>query len=422
MTSESLAALLILVLTYVGVAAGRVPGLRLDRAGIAFLGGAAMIALGPLSLEDAFRAIDFDTIALLLGMMIVVAHLKVSGAFRALGALAIDHARAPFILLVTVTVLTGLLSAFLVNDAICLVMAPIVLQVVRALDRNPLPYLIAVAAASNCGSVATITGNPQNMVIGTLSRIPYPAFAAALAPVAAFGLVAVVVVVRLVHAQEFALRSELKPQLDRGPMHGGQILKASITCIALAIAFFAGVAPAKAAIIGGAFLLLTRQIKPHRIYRELDGPLLILFAGMFVVVAGAEKALLTPDRIAMAKTLGPRHGLAPVAVYRRAFQHRQQCAGRAGAEAVHSDVRRPRARLARRRDEFDAGRQFHPARIGRQPDRRRARPFGGRANQLLGLFQGRRATDDRHACGGDLVALTMIAVLLLREKVTRSVA
>ena len=130
-----------------------------------------MIALGPLSLEEAFRAIDFDTIALLLGMMIVVAHLKVSGAFRALGALAIEYAHAPFVLLVIVTVMAGVLSAFLVNDAICLVMAPIVLQVVRSLGRNPLPYLVAVATASNCGSVATITGNPQNMVIGTLSRI-----------------------------------------------------------------------------------------------------------------------------------------------------------------------------------------------------------------------------------------------------------
>jgi Na+/H+ antiporter NhaD/arsenite permease-like protein len=149
MTFESGAALVILVLTYVGVAAGRIPGLRLDRAGIAFLGGAAMIALGPLSLEEAFQAIDFDTIALLLGMMIVVAHLKVSGAFRALGALVIDHAHAPFVLLVTVSLLAGILSAFLVNDAICLVMAPIVLQVVRALDRNPLPYLVAVATASN---------------------------------------------------------------------------------------------------------------------------------------------------------------------------------------------------------------------------------------------------------------------------------
>ena len=109
MTPESTIALAILVLTYVGVAIGRIPGLRLDRAGIAFLGGAAMIALGPLSLEDAFRAIDFDTIALLLGMMIVVAHLKVSGAFRALGGLAIEYAQAPFLLLVIVTVLTGVL-------------------------------------------------------------------------------------------------------------------------------------------------------------------------------------------------------------------------------------------------------------------------------------------------------------------------
>ena len=404
MTPDSAAALIILVLTYAGVAAGRIPGLRLDRAGIAFLGGAAMIALGPLSLEEAFRAIDFDTIALLLGMMIVVAHLKVSGAFRALGGLAIDHAHAPFVLLVTVTMLAGVLSAFLVNDAICLVMAPIVLQVVRALDRNPLPYLVAVATASNCGSVATITGNPQNMVIGTLSRIPYPTFAAALAPVAAFSLVAVIVVVRLVYAQEFAFKGELEPHLFRGHMHNGQVLKASVTCVALAIAFFAGVPPAKAAILGGAFLLLTRQIKPRRIYRELDGPLLILFAGMFVVVAGAEKALLTPDRIAMAKTLRPRYGLALVAVHRRAVQHRQQRAGGAGAEALHSNLSRSPARLARGRDELDAGRQFHASGIGRQPHRRRARPLGGNADQLLGLFQGRSAADRRDSRGGDGLA------------------
>jgi Na+/H+ antiporter NhaD/arsenite permease-like protein len=304
MTPGSSAALTILVLTYVGVAAGRIPGLRLDRAGIAFLGGAAMIALGPLSLEDAFRSIDFNTIALLLGMMIVVAHLNVSGAFRALGALVIEHAHAPFVLLVTITVLAGVLSAFLVNDAICLVMAPIVVQVIRALNRNPLPYLVATATASNCGSVATITGNPQNMVIGTLSGISYPAFSAALAPVAAFSLVAVVVVVRLVYRKEFRSDGELQPHLYRGHMHTGQVVKASLVCVALAVAFFAGVPPAKAAVLGGAFLLVTRAIKPRRIYREIDGPLLILFAGMFVVVAGAERALLTPDHIAMVKTLG----------------------------------------------------------------------------------------------------------------------
>ncbi len=404
MTPESYTALAILILTYVGVAIGRVPGLRLDRAGIAFLGGAAMIALGPLSLEEAFRAIDFDTIALLLGMMIVVAHLKVSGAFRALGALAIEYAHAPFLLLVIVTVLAGVLSAFLVNDAICLVMAPIVLQVVRSLGRNPLPYLVAVATASNCGSVATITGNPQNMVIGTLSRIPYPAFAAALAPVAAFSLVAVILMVRLVYAKEFAFKGALEPHLFRGHMHGGQVLKATVTCVALALAFFAGVAPAKAAIIAGAFLLLTRQIKPHRIYRELDGPLLILFAGMFVVVAGAEKALLTPERIEMAKTLG-LDMVWRLSLFTAVLSNIvSNVPAVLALQAVHSDFPRSRARLARGRDEFDAGRQLHPAWISRQPHRCRTRPRGGHADQLLGLFQGRRAADDHHARGRDLVA------------------
>ena len=304
MTLMGAAALLILILTYAGVAIGRIPGLRLDRAGIALLGGAAMIAIGALSMEDAYRAINFDTITLLLGMMIVVAHLKVSGAFRALGAYAIEHAHAPFMLLVMVTLLTGILSAFLVNDAICLVMAPIVVHVTRVINRNPIPYLIATATASNCGSVATITGNPQNMVIGALSGISYPAFSAALAPVALFGLVAVIVIVRIVYRAEFARSAELSPEVYRGRMLPGQVLKAVVVCVGLAVAFFAGVPVAKTALIGGAILLLTRAIKPARIYREIDGPLLFMFAGLFIVVAGAEKTLLTPDIIASAKGLG----------------------------------------------------------------------------------------------------------------------
>ncbi|TIS37357.1 MAG: anion transporter [Mesorhizobium sp.] len=302
MTWTGAGALFILVATYAGVAVGRIPGFRLDRAGIALLGGAAMIAIGAIGMEDAYRAINFDTITLLLGMMIVVAHLKVSGAFRALGGFAIEHAHAPFMLLVMVTLLTGVLSAFLVNDAICLVMAPIVVHVTRVIRRNPVPYLIATCTASNCGSVATITGNPQNMVIGALSGISYPAFTAALAPVALFGLVAVIVIVRIVYRGEFSRPAELSPEVYRGRMLPGQVLKATIVCVVLAFAFFAGVPIAKAALIAGAFLLVTRAIKPHRIYREIDGPLLFMFAGLFVVVA--ERTLLTPDMIAAAKNMG----------------------------------------------------------------------------------------------------------------------
>ncbi|ESX68287.1 hypothetical protein X757_27865 [Mesorhizobium sp. LSHC414A00] len=103
---------------------------------------------------------------------------------------------------------------------------------------------------------------------------------------------------------EFARTADLNPEVYRGRMLPGQVLKAVVVCIGLAIAFFAGVPVAKAALIGGAILLLTRAIKPARIYREIDGPLLFMFAGLFIVVAGAEKTLLTPDIIASAKNLG----------------------------------------------------------------------------------------------------------------------
>jgi Na+/H+ antiporter NhaD/arsenite permease-like protein len=305
MNFTQIAALAILIFTYGGVAIGRIPGLRLDRAGIALLGAAAMIAIGALSLDDAYKAIDWNTLTLLIGMMIVVAHLKVSGAFRAVGALAMTYAHAPLALLMAVTVMTGALSAFLVNDAICLVMAPIVVEITRALKLNPAPYLVAAATASNCGSVGTITGNPQNMVIGAISGVSYPAFSAALAPVALVSLVFVVVIVRLVYRAEFGRQPEADPAPFRSrALHIGQMLKAIFVCVALGVAFFAGMAPALAALYGGAFLLLTRAIKPHRIYREIDGPLLILFAGLFVVVAGAERVLLTPQAVKMVAAAG----------------------------------------------------------------------------------------------------------------------
>ena len=135
-----------------------------------------MVATGVLSPEDAYRAVDFDTIVLLLGMMIVVADLRLSGFFRVITHWIAAYVRRPITLLGMVVVSSGVLSAFLVNDTVCLVMTPLVLELVTRLKRNPIPYLLAIATASNIGSVATITGNPQNMIIGSLSRIPYGEF------------------------------------------------------------------------------------------------------------------------------------------------------------------------------------------------------------------------------------------------------
>ncbi|TGT17325.1 anion transporter, partial [Mesorhizobium sp. M3A.F.Ca.ET.174.01.1.1] len=113
-------------------------------------------------------------------------------------------------------------------------------------------------------------------------------------------LVAVIIIVRIVYRAEFARKTELSPEVYRGRMLPGQVLKAVIVCVGLAIAFFAGVPVATASLIGGAILLVTRAIKPSRIYREIDRPLLFMFAGLFIVVAGAEKTLLTPEMVASA--------------------------------------------------------------------------------------------------------------------------
>jgi len=293
----TIATAIVFILTYAGIALGRIPGFRLDRAGIALTGAALMMAIGAIKPEEAYRAVNLETLALLLGMMIVVAHLRLSGFFRLVTSWALVRAHSPLILLVTVAVTAGAFSAFLVNDAVCLVMAPLVIEVTRSLRRTPLPYLLAVAMASNVGSVATITGNPQNMIVGAVSRIPYVEFAAALAPLAAVGLVVVIVVLATLWWDEFRLAAELTAKAPPARVHKVQLVKAVLVTLGVIAAFFAGVPVAMAAFLGGALLLVTRAIKAHKVYQEIDGSLLLMFAGLFVVVAAAEKILLTPDVI-----------------------------------------------------------------------------------------------------------------------------
>jgi Na+/H+ antiporter NhaD/arsenite permease-like protein len=297
------AALAIFAATYVIVALGKIPVYRIDRAGAALLGGSLMVGAGVLSLEEAYRAIDFDTITLLLGMMIVVANLRVSGFFRLVNDWIARHVRHPLALLVAVVLVSGLLSAFLVNDAICLVMTPLVLDVVDRLKRNAVPYLLAIAMASNIGSVATITGNPQNMIIGSVSGIPYAAFVAALAPVAAFGLLVTTLLIALVYRREFLAAEPLPASLRAPRYHGPLLVKTALVVLVMMTLFFLGQPVAKVAIVGGAFLLLTRRVRPDKVYREIDWPLLIMFVGLFIVVAGLEKTVIGPNLPTLAQRL-----------------------------------------------------------------------------------------------------------------------
>lgn len=277
-------------LTYVALALGKIPGLRIDRAGIALVGAAAMLAGGVLSMHDAARAVDYETIVLLFGMMVVVSYLRLAGFF----ALATDRIAGRFSgsysLLAVVIVLSGVLSAFLVNDVVCVALTPLVLHLCERLKRPPIPYLVGLATASNIGSVATITGNPQNIIIGSLSHISYLRFVARLAPVAALGLVLDFVVVALVYREALEEARKARPDGDgwsRPRVHRGLLMKSvAVTLVAVGL-FFAGQPIALVAIAAAGVLMLDR-VRPEKVYGAVDWPLLIMFAGLFVIVHAFE--------------------------------------------------------------------------------------------------------------------------------------
>jgi Na+/H+ antiporter NhaD/arsenite permease-like protein len=295
-TARHVAAISIFAISYLALAVGKVPGLSIDRAGVALVGACLMIAAGIVPLGRAYQLVDFDTITLLLGMMIIVANLRVSGFFAVVNQWVAQHIHGPLLLLAAIVAISGVFSAFLVNDAICLVMAPLVLELTLGTGRNPVPYLLAIAMASNVGSTATITGNPQNMMIGSLSQIPYAQFAGVLAPVALVGLLLTFALLAMIHRKNLggAMRDWRLPRLRVNRVLIARSLLATALVVAL---FFAGQPPAKSAIVIGSLLLLTRRVKSTRIYAEIDWSLLLMFTGLFIIVGGAERELLTQQTV-----------------------------------------------------------------------------------------------------------------------------
>jgi Na+/H+ antiporter NhaD/arsenite permease-like protein len=281
---------LIFILTYAALAIGKVPGLRMDRAGIALVGAAAMLACGALNLHEAARSVDYETIVLLFAMMVVVAYLRLAGFF----ALATDSIAArcsgPMPLLAVTIGLSGVLSAFLVNDVVCVALTPLVLHLCQRLGRPPIPYLVGLATASNIGSVATITGNPQNIIIGSLSGISYLRFAARLAPIALVGLLLNFAIVALVYRRTLRAGHECIPQPDdtREPrVHRGLLVKSVAVTLVTILLFFTGQPIAMVALAAAGVLMLDR-VRPEKVYGAIDWQLLVMFAGLFVVVHAFE--------------------------------------------------------------------------------------------------------------------------------------
>jgi Na+/H+ antiporter NhaD/arsenite permease-like protein len=223
-------------------------------------------------------------------MMVVVAYLRLSGFF----ALATDGIAArcsgPMTLLAVTIGLSGVLSAFLVNDVVCVALTPLVLHLCQRLGRPPIPYLVGLATASNVGSVATITGNPQNIIIGSLSGISYLRFSARLAPIALIGLLINFAIVALVYRRSLYARPESKSPRDaqlQPCVHRGLLVKTVIVTLATIVLFFAGQPIAMVALAAAGFLIIDR-VRPEKVFGAIDWQLLVMFAGLFVVVHAFE--------------------------------------------------------------------------------------------------------------------------------------
>ena len=290
--------------TYIGLALGRLPFLRVDRTGVAIIGAAVVVVSGVLPWDRAVAAVDAHTIVLLFGMMIVAAYLRLSGFFRLVTYAAVRRAHTPVGLLALVVAAAGILSALFVNDVVCLVMAPIVLDLARQLRLPPQPYLIGLATAANVGSVATLTGNPQNMLVGSFSGMGYRTFLLREAPVAVVGLVLVFAVIWLAYRRALPPILPAESLEERFVVHRALMTKTIVAVCVMLVAFLAGVPIALVAIAGAACCLLTRRVNPDKVYREIDWGLLVLFAGLFVVIAGVEASGLTGVLLGWASAIG----------------------------------------------------------------------------------------------------------------------
>jgi len=293
----------VLGVTYIGLGLGYLPGLRMNRATIAFVGAAGLIGLGSISLKEAWEAIDAGTIVFLLSIMVVNAYLAKAGFFQLALAGLIRYTRSPFGLAIALTFVTGFLSALFLNDAIALIFTPLTLSLTQALGLNPIPYLLALAGATNIGSVATLSGNPQNILIASFSGISYLAFAQALVPVAIVGLLMQLGLLWWLYPEVRSFKPTLSyPHLKKNRLLKPVLYKSLLVTGGMLVAFLLGAPLTESALVAAGLLLITRRLKPERILTAVDWDLLLMFSGLFILTESVEKLRLLQPFTAMANS------------------------------------------------------------------------------------------------------------------------
>lgn len=283
--------LAIFALTWLLILGTRIPYVPLDRPSGALAGAVLMVVFGVVTPAQVYdEAIHWETLVLLLGMMILSAYLAEAGFFRWASWKAIHAAKTPRRLLAWTTLVSAALSALLVNDTVCLMITPLVVQVVDDADLPPLPFLLAVAFGANAGSAATPVGNPQNMIVATLSGLDFATFTASLAP-AAVGATLVVLAILSWLFREALQKHRLPPTaVEAPPVDRPLLLRSLLVLAGVVVAFLAGADLAWAALAGATVLLVIGARRPRAVLERVDGVLLLFFAGLFVVVFGVGRS------------------------------------------------------------------------------------------------------------------------------------
>lgn len=307
----------IFVTVYIGMILGGLPRLKLDRSGVALLGAIGVIGLGAMSTEQAARTVDLPTVLLLFSFMVVSAQMRLGGFYNAVTRRVAALPVGRNALLGAIIAVAGALSAVFSNDIICLAMTPVVVQLCRQRRLNPLPFLLGLACAANIGSAATLIGNPQNMLIGSVLHLPFGAYVRQALPpmVLSLGLLWAWLVWGPAHAElsrptntPDATPGDLpaaEGPLQAPPFDAWQTGKGLAVASALLLVFLFTDWPREvAALVGAGVLLLSRRLHSSNVMGFIDWQLLVLFIGLFVVNHAFESTGLATQAVTWLATQG----------------------------------------------------------------------------------------------------------------------
>ena len=294
--------ILIFLLVYLAMALGTLPGLRVDRTGAATVGALAMLTIGAIAPKAAWDSIDYSSIGMLFGLMVVSAAFVVSG-FYDLAARKVANAKvSPKTLLAMLVGIAGVMAAFLTNDVVAVAMTPLLISITLARGLNPVPFLLGFCFAANAGASGTIIGSPQNMIAAQKLGLSFAGVSEITAIPALLSLVVIWVVICLLYRGRWQLADHPEhrpaaPEPNSVPFSMAETIKAFVVAIAVVLAFIFSDWPREViALTAAGILLLSRRISSRDMLREVDGDLLLLIMGLFIVNAAMSDTGL-PQRL-----------------------------------------------------------------------------------------------------------------------------